>query len=262
MARKKKKKKKEPGRLRIFVEQHMKLLVILALAAMLLPLLLDFVLPEKDVVKEDGTTYDIVIMDDADLLTDEEESELRGVMSAAAIYGRTAFLTNDAYCADTEELSEQTYRQLFGRENGVIVTLDMYNRWIDIYSYGKIEKILTPSRNNTITDNTYRFATSGDYYRFASETFSQMAVLLQGGTVPQPMKHIGNILLSLAMALVIVFIWADIGSKVPETDETYVFTKQGRNEIAFGTPWLMNMTSQTKRRHVESSGGGSSGGGG
>ena len=264
MAKKKKKQKKGPGKLRLFAERHLKLFTVIAVLIMLLPLAADFLLPEKDPVKQDGTTYDIVILDRADLLTDEEEEQLRGVMEAAAAYGRVAFLTNSDFCADTEKLSESVYRETFGRENGVIVNLDMYNRWIDIYSYGRIESVLTPAKNNTVTDNTYRYATSGDYYRFASETFRQIGVLLQGGMVPQPMKHIGNILLSLTIALVAVFIIANRGSRVRETDESFVFNRQAVKGMAFETPSVYHMVSQTRSKHVESSGGGGghSGGGG
>lgn len=81
--------------------------------------------------------------------------------------------------------------------------IDMDNRNIWIHSNGAIYRTITKSYADTITDNVYTYASAQDYYGCASEAYTQMATLLAGRRIAQPMKYISNALLALIIALLI-----------------------------------------------------------
>lgn len=62
---------------------------------------------------------------------------------------------------------------------------------------------MTSSYADTITDNVYRYASSGDYYTCAYKVFEQELALLKGSKISQPMKYISNALLAIVAALLI-----------------------------------------------------------
>ena len=129
-----------------------------------------------------------------------------------------------------------------------------------------MRKTITSGRCNSITDNTYIYATSGhgyDYYTCAYKTFEQVLTLLQGGKIAQPMKHICNLLLALTLAMLINYfiVMSFAHAKKPSNGELLsgLFTK-----IDIQNP-STHFTRQTKKYSPQSSGnsgGGGSGGGG
>ncbi len=138
----------------------------------------------------------------------------------------------------------------------------MGQRNIWIHCNGSIYKVINKAYAYTITDNVYRHATKGDYYRCAEEAFDEARILLEGGKIAQPMKHISNALIALVIALLINFmvLIAQRRRKVPSQKEVFkaMSTTIGLTILA------REMTKSKKTRHVESSSGGSysSGGGG
>lgn len=150
---------------------------------------------------------DIVIEDDADLLSDEEELRLRDDMRPVTEYGAAAFIS--AYVPSgmgTSEYAQQEYHSLFGTDSGILFLIDMENRNIWIYCDGEIYQTITMGRARTITDNVYRYASEGDYYTCASTAFAQALTLLQGGRISQPMRYISAALLSLIAAFFINYL--------------------------------------------------------
>ena len=159
---------------------------------------------EASVYKNSETGWQVIVDDRADLLTDEEESRLASEMEPVTAYGNAAFISCYA-SGSTSSYAKGLYRDLFGSDSGTIFMIDMENRNIWIQSNGAIYRTITKSYANTITDNVYKYASRGDYYGCASNAFSQICTLLEGGRIAMPMKYASNALLALAVSLLVNF---------------------------------------------------------
>ena len=229
----------------------------------ILLLLLNIICIEtKAVYAENG--YRIVIEDEEDLLTREEEKALEIKMDPIRDYGNVGFVSVSQYDS-TASYAKEKYRQLFGYESGILFVIDMGRRNIWIYCDGKIYRTIDKAYANTITDNVYRYASRQEYYECAEEVFDEALILLEGGRIAQPMKYISNALIACVVALLVNF---------------FILTAQRNNDeeiIMKAVPALTTtmairvlskkITASHSRKHVESSssgggGGGYSGGGG
>lgn len=161
---------------------------------------------------------EVVINDEADLLTDAEESDLLEVMKPITEYGHAVLYTTDYNnYEDTYDLSKAVYGSFFSPyDDGVIFTIDMDNRQLWISGFGECQYMVTDSYCYTITDNIYTYATDGDYYECAAQGFEQIYAVLQGKDIPQPMRYTCNFLLAIAIALVINFLIVTSYSKKRE----------------------------------------------
>lgn len=161
---------------------------------------------------------EVVISDEADLLTDAEESNLLEVMKPITEYGHAVlYTTNYNNYEDTYDLSKAVYGLFFSPyDDGVIFTIDMDNRQLWISGFGECQYMVTDSYCYTITDNIYPYATDGDYYECAAQGFEQIYAVLQGKDIPQPMRYTCNFLLAIAVALVINFLIVTSYSKKRE----------------------------------------------
>ena len=261
------KKQKGPSlieRLAAVPDRTWKLICIIAVLVILLPIAIDLVIPERIRDSSNTDPMDLVIIRDyADLLTDEEEEALFGHMLPVTKYGGAAFYTSDISVSSTESYARKCFRENFGTGSGTLFLIDMYNRQIFIFSDGKIYTKITDAKAVTITDNAYRLAHSGDYAACANKVFDQISTLLEGGFIPQYMKHICNGLISFAIALLIVFFIANLRTRMQRDNEVRVFDEMAKKSFVVGDPVSSQLISIRKVRHVEeSSGGGSSGGGG
>lgn len=149
--------------------------------------------------------YMVIIEDDADLLSSGEEKQLLAAMSDITVYGNVMFKSVEYNPYSTEVLARATYKDNFGAESGTLFMIDMDNRYIYIFSDGAVYSIVTDSMAEIITDNSYMYASDGDYYECARFAFSQIKTILDGNRIAQPMKYISNGLLALATALLINF---------------------------------------------------------
>ena len=151
---------------------------------------------------------EVVISDEADLLTDSEEADLLEIMKPITQYGHALFYsTNTNEYDDTYDLSKAAYASFFSEyDDGVIFTIDMDDRQLWISGFGECQYMVTDSYCYTITDNVYTYATGGDYYECAAQGFEQIYAVLQGKDIPQPMRYTCNFLLAIAIALVINFL--------------------------------------------------------
>ena len=240
------------------------ILVVVAILVMVAPIVWDLVKPSADVDLPADPSGRIVIADAADLLTAEEEAMLREAMLPVAQYGAVGFFSNpDSHAiSDVSTWARRMYLDTFGEVSGTCFCIDMYSRQIYIFSGNEVLRTITTSKANTITDNVYRMAGRGEYYECAAEAYAQMARLLQGDTIPMPMKHAGNALLALTCALLVVFVTANLRTRIQGADENaVVHDAVKRVEMA---PYRQNLVKETRHRHYESSGGGGgfSGGGG
>lgn len=156
----------------------------------------------SNTVKTSEKEYQIVIEDDAELLTDGEEKELRGEMSKLSEYGNVLFLTtNEKIKGKSLKYIQDYYYLKFKNEAGVAFYIDMSNRQICACATGGLDKIITSSKCNTITDNIYRYASKEKYYECASKAFEQMHTLLIGGKIQENMKYICNAFLAVMISV-------------------------------------------------------------
>ena len=208
-----------------------------------------------------ASNYRLIIDDREDLLTASEENMLQIKMEKIRQYGNVGFVTVSQF-SSTDTYTKNLYRDLFGRESGMLFVIDMGRRNIWIFCDGAIYRIINKSYANTITDNVYRYATKGQYYDCAYNVFDQAETLLEGGRISQPMKYISNALIALVLAILGNFIFLVIqrGESIANPD---TIAKAMSSGVAVGIVSKV-MTKSKKSRHVESSGGGggSSGGGG
>ena len=128
------------------------------------------------------TGYEVYITDGEDLLTDEQEQQLLQDMIPVTEYGNCAFETAWVSGTDSYSYVKSNYTEYF-RESGTLFLIDMGNRQIKLYSSKDVEKTVTPSYADSITDNIYTYASRGDYYTCAQKAFAQEYTLLRGGRI-------------------------------------------------------------------------------
>ncbi len=215
-------------------------------------------------VKNETSGYEIMVDDEADLLTYSEEKQLVDAMKDCSDYGFILFVstdTNNFYSVD--DYAEDYYRSRIPDENGVMLLIDMDKRKICVYSEGALQNVVTSSKANIITDNIYTYASDGDYYTTARIGFEQIAAVLGGRGIAQPMKYISNACLAILISLIINYFFArSVSKKVKPSDHQIMDSINSR--FAFSNP-AANHTNTTKTyspRSSSSGGGGRSGGGG
>ena len=219
------------------------------------------------ITRADGLQYEenvngntIAIVDDAGLLSESDRADLVQSMRPVAEFCSVLLLTTNSNSSSQENYAWQRGSQIFGQDVSFTVFLiDMDNRQIYIGSTADIRKTLTTARAHTITDNIYKYASNGDYAGCARAAFDQMATVLNGGKIPEPMKIIGCALIALIGGLTVCYIIMSSAGKIKAASVSEIETGMGRNEI--------NVSNINKRKLstvfvAAAKGGGGSGGGG
>ena len=226
-------------------------------------LLLLFIFPFMmlNVHAEEVFTYKVLIEDDADLLTDEEEEKLSKSMKRLTEFGNIAFKSIDSNDTSTANFASSYYHSNFGTSSGTLFVIDMANRQIYIFSDGKNYSVITNSKAEIITDNIYTYATNKNYYECASSAYSQMYTLLNGGKIAEPMRHISNGILALVLAFFINFMTVLFNQHLKKASDDEIIENC---DVNFS---LSNLSATKTGSHrvyspVESSSGGSSSSGG
>ena len=109
---------------------------------------------------------DSKVVDDADLLSYDEEQEIQSMLDEfAGESGWTLFAvtTDDANGMTSEEYADDFVDQNAIEENGVCFLIDMDNREIYMSTTGSAIRILTDHRIDSIMDNSYEYAGDGEY---------------------------------------------------------------------------------------------------
>ena len=211
---------------------------------------------------ENGTNrFSILIEDNAELLSANEEEMLYEIMKPISEYGNVVFVSIQSnpygYAAN---YAENTYYQLFGNQSGTIFLIDMDTRELYIFSSGDIYNKITKNQAENITANVYRLASNEAYYDCAKSAFEQINSVLNNQLLFVPMRWITSILagicISLIISIIIVFVQrnfkresADITTQTPH----YIVRQQEK---------LKNTSKRYSPRSNSSGGGGGSSGGG
>lgn len=210
-----------------------------------------------------ASSHEAWINDEADLLSDSEETLLLEDMEALTDYGNVIFLSTDSYSGfSTAAYAHAFYQQYYGNSNGLVFYIDMYEREILIDCNGDISYTLHSGHIKSITDNVYRYASNGDYYSCAANTFNQCLTVLEGGKIAQPMKHINNVILALILAFIINYYIVRATSQNKKASSSELVDAINHHCRIFNT--REHFTNQTRKYSPTSSGssGGSHGGGG
>lgn len=206
------------------------------------------------------TNYTAKIEDDASLLSLEQKNQLFEQMKPLTKYGHIAFVSTIYNTSSVESFSEEYYHRNYFTESGTIFVIDMKNRMIYIFSDGNNYGVITKSKAYSITDNSYTYATRGDYYGCASETFSEIGTLLEGRKISEPMRYTSNAFIALTLAFFISFLFVLRKSKITKATPKSIIKNCN---ITFN---ILETSAEKTGTHSEyspvSDSGGSSGGGG
>ena len=214
----------------------------------------------SSVYQNKDTGYTAYIDDEEDLLSSEDEENLRKQLIPLTEYGNVAFLSGRGeYSA--ESTIRNFYRTVFSGKSGLIFFIDMENREIRIQSGGAFYRTISSDVANSITDNVYVFASNGDYYRTAAVAFSQVKAKMEGRFVATPMRWISNFFLAIFLGLLFNFTMLLMTWKQNRAGSKAVLGALRPNMILDNREVIM--TNQTKVRLSSSSSrrGGRSGGG-
>lgn len=260
----------EPAQKKPIGFRVLRILAIAAVLVMLVPFVLDLIrgLAEEESAPVPGT-YRVTIVDRAELLTEAQEENLAKAMRNVAAYHPVAFFSvNYSGGRSASRLAEILFDEVFPEKNGILFLIDMDNREIWLQKANN-NRNLTTALCNTVTDNVYRYASFGNYSRCAEEAFMQVYRILNGERVPETMKHMSNLFLSLAAAVLLVFHFAAKGTGVIRPKQVFDVDDNMTGHVSTG-----NVKKRFLRKIVQtrsdssfdwSSGGsssGSSGGGG
>lgn len=210
--------------------------------------------------------YQVYIVDSADILTDDEESELLDVMWNGTAYGNMVFLTIDSAdgynSSDYIERLYQTSSELAGTD-AVIYIIDMDNRMLWISGYGALKSVITPDYGNLITDNVYTYARNGDYGSTAIRGYEQIVRKLDGESVSGPLRTLGNGCIALICGVVLTFFFAFVTSISRKADDDDILEMLDRR-LRFTNGRVTKTRTERIYDPPKSSGGGggSRGGGG
>ena len=211
-----------------------------------------------------STGYEAVLDDQADFLTDDQERALLDQMAPITAYGNAVLVCTDSHSySSTENFAVNYFENRYGtHDDGVIFVIDMDCREIYLVTEGSTRKALNSARCNSITDNTYIYATEShdrDFYTCASETFSQVYTVLDGGKIAQPMKYICNALFAIMLALFFnYFVVMRLSARSPKRNEIMQVSLRNLQSCIHRYTY----TSNKKCNPPGSSGGSGSGGGG
>ena len=185
---------------------HKKILTTILLIIVLITSITcySFAVEEKDA--NTNKRYTVIIEDDADLLTNIEEQELKKQMEILSEFGNVLFkTTNTAINSTSLRYIQNYYYAKWGNESGVGFYIDMKNRQVCACATGNLDKIITSAKCDTIMDNVYTYAKRGNYYKCALETYTQMNKLLNGEKIAESMKYICNAIISIMLSCFISY---------------------------------------------------------
>ena len=149
------------------------------------------------------TGYSLIILDDIDLLTAEEEMWLIEDMKPVTEYGSIAFWSTDQTARDEIDQARVKRKELFEFESASVFVINMDIRKLTIQSYGNIYDNINDSYARSITDNVSHYATDKKYYNAASEVYQQIYKVMNGLDIPEPMKITGYVIMSIIIGLTV-----------------------------------------------------------
>lgn len=205
------------------------------------------------------TYNEAMVIDHANLLKDGDEfSRIMEAMKPITQYGNVVFYTTDREDGQSvKERAKYTYEGIYLNTSGTIFMIDMCDREIYIFSHGAVEKVISSSQANIITDNVYTYASKGAYAECGAKAFEQIFTLLEGGRIAAPMKYLGNIFLAFITSIFICYAVLKRTSQTQKALNSELIGGKAHREMIDKKRVLYKQD-----RSERSSGGGGGGGGG
>lgn len=209
------------------------------------------------------TGYSVYMQDDADLLSEDEENRLIAEsMRQITEYCSVVFYsTNSNPYGTTATLGQEVSYDYFGySDRGTVFIIDMDNRYLYVYSRGGIEKTITKSKADSLTDNIYKYATNAEYFLCARDAYDQMYKVLDGQRIAEPMRYISNVFISLILGFLISFLIAMHGASPKRASNSDIVDRTNHKVIVEEPNTTKIATSKVYSPPSSSSGGGGGGG--
>ncbi len=166
----------------------------------------DKVIPKDEAVRYENpdTGYQVMILDNADLISDIEEAMLADTMQPITEYGSIIFWSTNERTSDSEAQARKKRYSYYGYDSAGILAINMATRKVTFHADGAMYNAVSASDARSITDNVSHYASEKDYYTCAKEAFSQVLMRLRGQAIAEPMKYTSYVVISLMLAFVIV----------------------------------------------------------
>ncbi|WP_036608199.1 zinc-ribbon domain-containing protein [Oribacterium sp. P6A1] len=117
------------------------------------------------------TGYFVLVLDNSDLLTINEEEGIKKAMIPVTKYGNAVFITTDDNSSSASDFAENTYFNLMGIDSGALFLIDMNNKEIYMHMDGKIYKEIGIEGAGRIIDSAYISADKGEYFTCGEKAF-------------------------------------------------------------------------------------------
>jgi len=210
-----------------------------------------------------SSSYVYFVDDQADLLTDNEESAIMNILKSISEFGHAGvvLIDNNPYYSAEKYANEYLY-DTFGTNRTEVILLIDYTpgqHYIYICAGDDNFKTLPVDKCDVITDNIYRYASDGDFYTCAYEGVSEINDVMNGIAIAEPMKYLSNACLSIILALIIAYFVAMGTSKTASASSSEKL-KNMFSQFKMLAP-KATKTSTSKTYSPRSSGGGGHGGG-
>ena len=206
----------------------------------------------------------LLVVDDARLLSEEEEARLIADYSVITEYMGAAFISTYSSPGTTAYFAEQCAIKYFRDDPAVLFLIDMDDREIYVYANGKAQDTISRADARAITDNIYKSASRGDYYECADGAFRQIYAKCTGHELARPVKHITNALIAVLLGVLINY-FITVFSRTPKAERrTKGQIKASVSSQMAHLPGISLGASVflSSVKHYKSSGSGGSGGGG
>lgn len=205
----------------------------------------------------------VTLTDNADILTNEEESSIRNNEYSITSKGTVIVETTNEFSSESAVTS---YARKKSESVGdcLVLVIDMNCRYVYMASNGRMKSYVQEDDCYAITDNIYRYLKSGDYYKGINEALNEASTLSKGGFIKKPMKFICTLFASVFLVTVFVSVSVYESIKVKVRSKSKRRNELTKTEQRY-KDWNMRFIKQYKvvRSSSSSSGGssGSSGGG-
>ena len=209
----------------------------------------------------EASNDNVCVVDDANLLTDEEISDLEDYLDSLNSDVNYLAVTSDTsdYGKNADARLESYYTSIFaGESDGVAFIIDMYDREIVLAGYGDIDGKISNADALDISDNTYTYASKQEYYNCFYKAFYHADAIINKGFILRPMRIIVAFLISLLLGYLGTFIFAILErSKEELPDSTAEIIMAGAaiagSATIYDTKKILKQTSSSGSSH---SGGG------
>ena len=155
--------------------------------------------------KNSKTGFRVVIEDDIDLLTSDEERKLLEDMIPMTEYGSIAFWSTRGEASEVRTKADEKLDALFGEESASVVVINKALPQLSIQSRGSLAGMIPSAKADGIISRGKTDLSRGLYYDTVSGTFSRMNAQIQSAKTASHIRVIIVLCLSLVIGLSLAY---------------------------------------------------------